>query len=180
MKKNLFQTLVLVGLTLTSAFAKADLSWSRTNYPPGGFTSVEDASAFCATMNARLPTARELANLSQSYGARGIIETPLRGKQHPTIQPEAAAALRDAGADTFGLMGNLLIDFFYSSQGYRGLTDEANADFRGLLSSTNYPYGGSFYFYFLTRTSQSTARNQAGLAFEDVERGGFAARCVQE
>lgn len=73
MKKTLILGFMILGLFATSVQAVDLTGILKTN------VNRYEAEKICKDNGMRLPTARELAEVSQSFGAEGISETPKEG-----------------------------------------------------------------------------------------------------
>ena len=107
------------------------------------------ADEYCRDRGFRLPTARELAQVSQSRGAAGIRETAHVGvvRTDPAVQQEITAMRKEGYAPFYAHDGihPTSVDFYYSYVGYqRPAGEEGSIIF--FWSSTKYPFAANFYY----------------------------------
>jgi hypothetical protein len=135
MKKFLFMTLLFAFSIGQSSFA----SGLSIQYPPKSkrgylpYVEFREATAYCKNLGMRLPTAREYAKYAQSLGAKGVRETAFASASinDPRVKEEIAknsnekffAVFKSPVFETYTDYpqtpdSRILIDFYYSSDGY--------------------------------------------------------------
>jgi hypothetical protein len=140
--KNITHVLVglFLGLICSSAFA-SNFIIARNSDGDVLYMRQDEALRYCKLHGSLLPSARDLALLTMSLGAKGIRDTAYPGIsiEDPKVKAEIT---RNNGEGYFERLirsqtGDLNILFYFSSSGYKGSKDFSNDWF---WSSAAAPY----------------------------------------